>query len=70
MPWGKKTIEPADEPMELMPSERDFQRAEFHVERFTRAIEQCVKGDERLAELQANLAYWQKVLELKQMRRP
>lgn len=34
------------------------QKVQFHIERFTRALAQCEKGEKRAAELQANLDYW------------
>ena len=34
------------------------QKVQFHIERFTRALAQCEKGEKRVAELQANLDYW------------
>lgn len=36
------------------------EKREFHIARFTRAIEQCQKP-ERLPELKANLAFWQTI---------
>lgn len=34
------------------------EKIKFHIDRFTRAIQQCDKGPDRVAELQANLDYW------------
>lgn len=42
-------------------SDRDREKADFHVRRFQRAIEQCEKGDARRAELANHLAYWKAV---------
>lgn len=40
------------------PSRTDREKVAFHIDRFTRALEQCDKGPARRAELQANLDYW------------
>lgn len=37
------------------------EKAEFHIRRFTLALEQCAKGPERQAELERNLNYWLRV---------
>jgi len=38
-------------------------QAAHHIARFTRALEQCTKGETRRAELQANLDYWTAIAE-------
>jgi hypothetical protein len=40
---------------------RNIDRVGFHIERFERAIEQCQKGPERIAELQRELDYWRAI---------
>ena len=40
------------------PTRSTMEKIDFHIARFTRAIEQCEKGEERVAELQAHLDYW------------
>jgi hypothetical protein len=40
------------------PTDRDFLKAEAHVERFREALKQCQKGDERKAQLRRDLDYW------------
>lgn len=41
-----------------VPTKTTAQKIEFHIDRFTRALEQCEKGPEREAELQGHLNYW------------
>jgi len=41
-----------------------IEKVEFNIARYRRAIEQNTKGDQRLAQLTSNLAYWEKVKEL------
>lgn len=50
---------PKEVPAEFSESSVPRGSPEFHVARFEAAIEQCVKGPERIAELQRWLAYWQ-----------
>ena len=44
------------------------EKIDFHIRRFTLAIEQCEKGEDRLAELQANRDYWISVRDLETSR--
>lgn len=41
-----------------MPGRTSAEKIDFHIARFQRALEQCVKGPRREAELQRNLDYW------------
>lgn len=43
---------------DAMPTKSSREKIEFHIDRFTRALEQCEKGPEREAELQGHLDYW------------
>lgn len=56
--WPK---DPAPEPAFVEPTatkRTGMERTEFHIRRFTMALEQCEKGPEREAELRRNLDYW------------
>jgi hypothetical protein len=61
---AERPVPPSD------PSERDFDKVDFHIQRFKDAIEQCQKGETRLAELRRNLRYWETVKCLHEIRRP
>lgn len=41
-----------------VPTRSGIEKIDFHISRFTRAIEQCEKGPDRIAELQGHLDYW------------
>lgn len=43
---------------EGVPTRSNSEKIDFHIDRFTRAVEQCEKGPERLIELQGHLDYW------------
>lgn len=43
---------------EGVPTRSTMEKIDFNIDRFTRAIEQCEKGEVRLAELQGHLNYW------------
>ena len=62
-------VEPPSDPLGFRPpSDRDMERVDFHIARYERAIEQCVKGPERLAELERGLAYWNAVKTVSEMK--
>ena len=62
MSWNPfKKPELAPEPFPVVPP---LEKIEWNIARFERAIEQNGKGGNRLAELNRNLARWQKLREL------
>ena len=56
---SKLFARPATPPAaEIMVAPPRMDKVDFHIRRFTLALEQCEKGAERQAELERNLNYW------------
>lgn len=56
--WSAPAPPPATEAMPEVTGRIPNTRVNFHIRRFTLALEQCEKGEDRKAVLQANLDYW------------
>ena len=76
MSWIDKLMgAPAEEVVPaIMPvasaGNESMKKIDFHVRRFTLALEQCDKGPERKAELKRNLDYWLARKAAEELRRP
>lgn len=64
--------EPTEQPQEVVTAsdltDRDFNKCDAHIRRFSLAVEQCTKGPERKEELLRNLNFWKAVKKLREMR--
>lgn len=55
-------------PVALPRPTTDIAKIDFHIRRFTLALEQCEKGPERRDELQRNLNFWLRMKDAEQAR--
>jgi len=64
--FWKKPLPAPELPNFIPPS---VEKIDFHIKRFSLALEQCEKGDTRKYQLQSNLRYWQTLKDITSMER-